>query len=133
MKLDAQLSSVLDASALMALINNEPGSALVQVHLAKACMSTINFTEVLSKMVEQGAPAIDAKRVLDNFNIELIAFDQSQIFGVSQLRLNTKQYGLSLGDRVCLNLGKTLGLPILTSDQIWAKMNDPDIKILLVR
>ncbi len=133
MKLNGDITSVLDASALMALVNNESGAEMVEAYLAKACMSTLNFTEVLSKMVERGVAAIEAKRALDHFNLELIPFEQSQILGVSLLRLETKQYGLSLGDRVCLNLGKMLKLPVLTSDQAWQKIADPGISVLLIR
>ena len=133
MKFDSKLKSILDASALMALINNEPGASVVQMHLGRACMSVVNFTEVLSKMVEQGVPVIEASRVLDNFNLGLIPFDESQMSGVGLLRLETKQYGLSLGDRVCLNLGQISGLPVLTSDQVWLKMQSPQLKILFIR
>ncbi len=133
MKLKSKTTSVLDASALMSLINDEPGALLVQKHLDKACISSVNFTEVLGKMLEQGIPALDAKRVLDNFNLEIIAFDEEQILGVSLLRLETKKYGLSLADRVCINLGKILKLPTLTSDKIWEKISDPEIKIILIR
>lgn len=133
MKLKAKADCVLDASALMSLVNNEPGAASVQQHLDKACISSVNFTEVLSKMLEQGVPIADAERVLSNFNLEIIAFDETQISGTSLLRLTTKQYGLSIADRVCLNLGKMLKLAIFTTDQAWEKINDPSMKIVLTR
>jgi PIN domain nuclease of toxin-antitoxin system len=133
MKLKSTVDCVLDASALMSLINGEPGSALVQRHLDNACISSVNFTEVLGKMLEQGVPALEAKRVLDNFNFEVIAFDEEQILGVSLLLLETKKYGLSLADRVCLNLGKLLNLPVLTSDQVWGKIAHSEIKVILIR
>ncbi len=133
MKLKSKATCVLDASALMSLINGEPGSILVQQHLDKACISSVNFTEVLGKMLEQGVPVLEAKRVLDNFNFEIIAFDEKQILGTSLLKLETKKYGFSLADCVCLNLGKILKLPILTSDKIWAKFSDSNIKVILIR
>jgi ribonuclease VapC len=132
-KIKSDAVYVLDASALMALINNEVGASLIAENIDKSCISSVNFTEVLSKMLEQGVPVADASRVLDNFGLDIIPFDVEQIMGTSLLRIASKQYGLSLADRICLNLGKILKLPILTTDQIWAKMNNPDLTIVLAR
>lgn len=128
-----KVGCVLDASALMALINSEPGSALVQQNLRHAYISSVNFAEVLSKMLEQGVPAADAEKVLFCFDLSIVPFDEKQILGVSLLRLETKKYGLSLADRVCLNLAKTLELPVLTSDKIWKKVSDNALDIILIR
>ena len=133
MKFKSKASCVLDASALMSLVNDEPGSLVVQQHLRKASISSVNFAEVLSKMVEFGVPAIEAKSVLDYFNLEVIPFTEAQVLGVSLLRLSTKPQGLSLADRVCLNLGKTLKVPVLTGDKIWKEVQDPELDILLIR
>ncbi len=132
-KIDSNITCVLDASALMALINQEPGAEVVARKLSHSCISVVNFAEVLTKMLEYGIEIEKAKRALDNFNLCLIPFDDEQIEGTSLLRIATKQYGLSLADRVCLNLGKILNLPILTADQIWGKLPDPHLKIELIR
>jgi len=79
------ISCVLDASALMVLINNEPGSAFVEGYIENACISSVNFTEVLSKMLEYGVPAEVAQAALNNFNLKIFPFDQAQILGVSLL------------------------------------------------
>jgi ribonuclease VapC len=34
----------------------------------------------------------------------------------------TRQAGLSLGDRACLSLGLRLGVSVLTSDRVWASL-----------
>ena len=39
---------VLDASALLALLQEEPGSALVENHLADAVISAVNVSEVIA-------------------------------------------------------------------------------------
>ena len=133
MKLKSQAHYVLDASALMALINGETGADFVEAHLEKGCISSVNLAEVLSKMLERGVPIGDAKGIIDNFNLEVIPFDEDQIVGTSLLRVDTRPYGLSLADRICLNLGKILHLPVLTGDQAWAKVEDPDLKVILLR
>ena len=133
MKHSSKASCVLDASALMVLINDEPGAARVEEYIENACISCVNFAEVLSKMLEQGVPVEAARSVLDNFNLDVIAFEQKQILGASLLRLQTKQYGLSLADRICLNLGSLLKLPIITADQIWKKLKNSDFNVIVVR
>lgn len=133
MKLKSDAKCVLDASALMALINNEPGALLVEQYIEKACISSVNFAETLTKMLEQGIPLEEAENVLDNLNLEIVPFDRKQVSGTSLLRSSTKPYGLSLADRICLNLGKMLKLPVLTTDQAWIKIKDPALKPMLAR
>ena len=50
----------------------------------------------------------------------------------TKLLSQTRQAGLSLGDRACLSLGLRLGVPVLTSDhavprlwrdRVWASLN----------
>ena len=133
MKLKSKAKCVLDASALMTLINAELGADLVEKHIEKACISSVNFTEVLTKLLEQSIPFEDAQTILNNFNLEIIVYDEEQISGVSLFRLDTKQYGLSLADRVCLNLGRLLKLPVITTDQIWSKIKVTDLTVILAR
>ena len=50
-------SVVLDASAMMAYLNAEPGADIVRAALHDAVMSSVNFSEVLKKTVERhGSP-----------------------------------------------------------------------------
>jgi ribonuclease VapC len=133
MKHNPKASCVLDASALMVLINDEPGASSVEKYIENACISSVNFAEVLSKMLEKGVPVDAAQSILDNFNLEIITFEKNQILGTSLLRSQTKQYGLSLADRICLNLGKILKLPIVTTDQIWKKLKNSAFDVVLVR
>jgi PIN domain nuclease of toxin-antitoxin system len=44
----------------------------------------------------------------------------------------TKNYGLSLGDRACISLAMQKNYPILTCDQIW-KQVDIDAKFIMAR
>ena len=45
-------SWVLDASALLALLNREPGSEKVVAALPDAVMSSVNLSEVVAKLVD---------------------------------------------------------------------------------
>ncbi len=47
---------VLDASAVLALLNQEPGHEQVLAVLPAASIGTVNLTEVISKLCERGVP-----------------------------------------------------------------------------
>lgn len=47
---------VLDASALLALLNQEQGSDVVAASIPEAIISTVNLSEVISKLVDAGLP-----------------------------------------------------------------------------
>jgi PIN domain nuclease of toxin-antitoxin system len=46
----------------------------------------------------------------------------------------TKPYGLSLGDRYCLALGKLLNVPVYTADRVWKELESQiGVTIKLIR
>jgi len=51
---------VLDASALMAVLREEPGAAEVEAVLDDAAVSAVNLSRVQAKLVERGTPAVSA-------------------------------------------------------------------------
>jgi len=121
-------SAVIDASALLAYLGNEKGAEIVEKAIAQGVfLSTINWTEVLSKLSDRGQ---DIKSIVMELTssgliagaIELCPFtvDDSQI--AAQLRLKTKSLGISLADRACLALALRLKLPVLTSDRSWTQL-----------
>lgn len=114
--------AVLDASALLALLNQEPGGEAVENVLPGALISAVNFSEVVAKLVEGGVPEADARIVLEEIGLEIYPFDTEQAFRTGALRLRTRQLGLSLGDRACLALGDLLHLPVLTADTSWKEL-----------
>lgn len=124
--MDAAAPTVLDASALLAYLQDEPGSSVVQRALAAgASMSVINYAEVLSRLAEAGEdPTTVHRRFQDEGLIggllELVATTEYDAVAIAQLRLATRAQGLSLGDRVCLATGLRLALPVLTADRSWA-------------
>jgi ribonuclease VapC len=114
---------VLDASALLALLNGESGSEHVAgVIVDGAAISAVNLAEVVTKLSEIGMPEALIHEVLDSLGLEIIDFDFEQAYQVGLLRPLTRHAGLSLGDRACLALAKQLGLPALTTDRIWERL-----------
>jgi ribonuclease VapC len=115
-------SCVLDASAVLALINGEAGSDVVMSQLPDAVMSSVNFGEVVAKLVEVGWTETDIRQGLESLGMVVIAFDQALAYRSGFLRSQTRSLGLSFGDRACLALGELLGIPVLTSDRAWASL-----------
>ena len=121
---------VLDASALLAAINSEPGhDKLTPQLLSSAVCSTVNLAEVQAKLVMAGLDPEDALEVALAPVREVADFTlaQSRITGtiISETRL-------SLGDRACLALGISLSAPVYTADKVWKKLKLP-IPIHVIR
>jgi len=114
---------VLDASAILALLNKEPGSEEVLKFIGKAAMSTVNLSEVIAKLADAGIPEEDIRQIISHLNLEVIDFNQEQALKSGILRPITKSIGLSFGDRACLALGIILNQPVLTTDRLWVSIN----------
>lgn len=121
---------VLDASAILAYMRDETGADQVRAAAQSACVSTVNLAEVGSRLTHSGSTIEDARMALDALPSRFIAFDQWQAMEAARLRPLTA--GLSLGDRACLALALSLGVPAMTSDQRWADV-DVGVQIVLIR
>lgn len=114
---------VLDASAVLALINSEKGSEIVLAALPRAIICSVNLSEVVSKLTDRGLIETEIRSDLDSFGFRVINFDRELAYRSGLLRDQTKALGLSFGDRACLAVGEWLGYEILTSDRAWSKLN----------
>jgi ribonuclease VapC len=114
--------AVLDASALLAFLQNEPGAEEVAALLSRSCISAVNLAETLSKLVEYGKPLDDVSYQIERLRIPVIPFDAEQAKLVASLWQATRVVGLSLGDRACLAVGLKTGLPVLTTERAWSKV-----------
>jgi PIN domain nuclease of toxin-antitoxin system len=128
-------ASVLDASALLAFMFDEPGAAIVEQALADgAFISAVNWAEVLTEI---GRPVHDdAQRLMrllgDALTIHPLTAEDGP--AIAALRSITRSIGLSLGDRACLALAHRLGLPALTTDRSWTQLaTSIDVGIRLAR
>jgi ribonuclease VapC len=125
---------VLDASAVLAAILVEDGADVVIANMANGHLSAVNLSETITKLIEYGVSPQEAMRQIGRLELEINAFDSEQAEATACLRKPTKQFGLSLGDRACLALGKRLGMPILTSDErMWASKENVGLDIRMIR
>jgi PIN domain nuclease of toxin-antitoxin system len=125
-------SCVLDASALLAMLQNEPGGDLVQELLETAAISSVNWSEVTQKALERQMEIEELRHDLEALGLEIMPFTAVLAETTARLRSATRQAGLSLGDRACLALAAILGLPAVTADRIWPDLGLP-LKIRVVR
>lgn len=126
------MSAVLDSSAVLAVIWNEPGSDMVLDRIEGAVISAVNYAEVLTKISDRGVDGELAKALLSSLAIDPIDFDKVQAETSSQLRPQTRHLGLSLGDRACIALAMTKGWPVITADKAWAELSF-SVEVQLVR
>lgn len=115
-------SYVLDASAVLALLNQEPGAEQVEAVLAESAISTVNYCEVLGKLIDARMPEQEARESIELLNIEIVNFSVEMAQLAAALRVTTKKLGLSLGDRSCLALGLIRKATIITAERAWAKL-----------
>jgi len=124
---------VLDASALLAVLNGEPGAEkLTPQLLSVATSSTVNLAEVQGKLVSRGIKPDEAWEATISPIREAAVFTDEQAKIAGSLIAQTRVFGLSLGDRACLALGIALKAPVYTADRLWKNLK-LGIRIHVVR
>lgn len=125
---------VLDASAILALLNAEPGAEQVEAALPHAVVCSVNRTEVLTRLLDWQLSMEDARSALQILELPCHHFDEALADATAALRPATRKAGLSLGDRACLALARQLNATILTTDRPWlALATELGIEIICIR
>jgi ribonuclease VapC len=114
--------AVLDSSAVLALLQNEAGSALVSQLIYGALMSAVNLTEIHAKMIGSGFPAPTSWKRIVALQCDVCPYTEEQARIAAELIQVTKPFGLSLGDRACLALAIERKATVYTTDKIWKKI-----------
>lgn len=114
---------VLDASAVLALLLREPGDDRVEAVRRNARLSAANGCEVLTRLIDLGIAPARAGGLLSDLGLDMIDVSQRDAAAAAALRGETRQAGLSLGDRLCLALAARDGATVLTADRAWAKID----------
>jgi ribonuclease VapC len=126
------MTVVLDASALLAYLKDEPGGNIVEVALAESVISSVNWAEVFQKSIAVGVAVDGMLDDLQALGMTIDPFTPEDAEVVGRLWVHTRPYGLSLADRACLSLGLRLRVPVWTSDRIWLNLS-LDLEIRAVR
>ena len=126
------MSIVFDSSAVLAILLDEPGAQRASAILDGGVLSAVNASEVVARLIDQGASDEDARGALHGLDLAVRPFDGSLAVAAGLLRRATRRHGLSLGDRACLALAHRERAPVLTADRAWTAL-DLDIEVELIR
>ena len=126
MRVKREYHAVLDSSAVLAYLKQERGYEKVcEAIKIGASMSTVNFSEVLAKIIEKGVEMDEVTSRLFALGLATQPFTEADARQSAQIYPVTRTLGLSMGDRACLSLSLRLRLPAITADTIWAKLGSP--------
>ena len=114
--------AVLDASAVLAFLQSEPGSDAIADIMLRSCISSVNVAEVIAKFVEHGLTDEAACEAMLSLPIEIVPFSTEGARRSGLLHRLTRGRNISLGDRACLALAQELALPVLTTDRAWQEL-----------
>lgn len=128
------MTVVVDASAVMALMLAEAGAEVVAPVVRGSLMSAVNLSECCARGVERGAGVDAVLDIVRTYEVTIVAFDLAAALDAARLREATRSLGASLGDRACMALGKSRGVPVLTADRRLAGVEPSlGIDIRLIR
>jgi ribonuclease VapC len=125
-------SAVLDSSVLLAAINEERGAESLGGVIFDSMMSSVNLAEVVAKLIARGATTEKYTTILAEVDLQIVDFTKGMAETSGHLVPKTRHRGLSLGDRACIALAISKGLPAFTADKNWAGL-DVGCEIRLIR
>ena len=126
------MTSVIDSSAVFAILRNEIGGPAASKLGHGALLSAVNLSETLAKASDFGIPPAAVANLIGRLEISVVAFDEQQAIAAASFRPITRFHRVSLGDRACLGLAKVRNVPIVTADSKWAEL-DLDLDIRMIR
>ena len=129
------MDSILDTSALLAFLLKEQGQDLVADEIsAGAGICTGNVAEVVTVLVRGGMPVEEARRVGSGLPVTFFDVDLDLAVRAGAMIGQTRPFGLSLGDRLCLALAARESVPAIAADSIWLKVGPAiGVSVKLIR
>lgn len=112
------MSAVLDASAVLAFVQDEDGAEAVEEKLlVGASCGAANWSEVAQKVRAAGRDWDLVRALLSSYGLEIEPVTE----GDAEWAARRWQHGegLSLTDRLCLALAHRMGAEALTADRAW--------------
>lgn len=124
------MTAVVDASVVLAWLQDEPGADAAEPLLMEGVVGAANWSEVLQKVRQHGAPAGVVARLLASFGLTVVDVTRAD----AEIAADLWQRGtpLSIADRLCLALGVRIGLPVATADAAWSSI-EAGPEVILIR
>ena len=119
------LACVLDASALLALLQTEPGSdaVLSRIKHGACCISAVNVTRVLTRLIDRGMRGKMPKPHSTRLNWRCRHSTMPRRVPAPHCVRHRAAVGLSIGDRAYLALARSQQMPALTEGRAWAQLD----------
>ncbi len=124
---------ILDTSALLALIFQETGKAIVQAALPNSLINTVTYAELCYKLGQKKLDVRKNMNYLEAAGLKILGFSRQEAELSAHLQPYTQPLGLSLGDRTCLASSIHLGLPCLTADKVWLDLSFEGLEVKCIR
>ena len=128
--------TVLDASALLAFLQGEPGQDMVlnALQTQHCAMSAANEAEVISKSLDRGLAPETIAAILSELTYTAVDVTVADGQQAGNMRSFARSVGLSLADRLCLALAQRLKVRVLTADRVWLQVAEPlGLEVVLIR
>jgi ribonuclease VapC len=124
------VTTVVDASVVLAWLQDESGADEAEPLLMKGLIGAANWSEVMQKVRQHRAPVGVVARLLASFGLTVVEVTRAD----AEIAADLWQRGaaLSLADRLCLALGVRANLPVATADAAWTAI-DAGAEVILVR
>ncbi len=116
---------VLDASAIVAAIQNEPGGDKLADALGHAFVSTVNVAETYTIAERKSLHSDLVRGFFEYPGIDIVPLSLVQAEIAGRMATLTNVAGLSLGDRCCLALAISERAQVLTADRVWLQFAEP--------
>ena len=124
---------LLDASALIALLHDEPGADVVAQALAndEGAISVVNLAEVLERGIRLEVDReLSALLTYLQKQVTIVPVTEADALTAAELYPSTRQPALSLADRLALATARRLDVPIFTADHAWADVPGIDVRLI---
>ena len=120
---------IVDASVVLAWLQDEPGANEAEPMLMDGCIGAANWSEVLQKARQNGAALEVVARLLASFGLTVVEVAEAD--AESAAKLWRAGIPLSLADRLCLALGIRLDQPVATANAAWADLDGPPSVVVI--
>jgi ribonuclease VapC len=111
---------VLDASAVLSWLQNEPGEGVVDPLLDESLVSAANWSEILQKVGSKGRSMDETADLIKAVGVQIAQLTEEDAARAASLWFQAPF--LSLADRFCLALAHRLGAVAVTADRSWREV-----------